>query len=222
VLTALSDQGLAITGLDRDPELLALAEERAAAARPAASGRVELVLGDMTDFDLISGDGGRGNGLFDRILIPYSGLYCLLTDAACESCFRRVSRHLRPGGFLILDAYVADRFHAETDPAEHVDERLEPIVSVEYLGTLYDVFERTDWERQTQRLDVTYEYLPKHGGEALQGSIAHHYLLAGQLERLLEHAGLRLISIAGDFEGGKLRTNSDVFVAVATHTVSVR
>jgi SAM-dependent methyltransferase len=215
VLMALAGLGLSVTGLDRDPELLALGEEHAGRLGKSVASRIEFVLGDMTDFDLISGARSRERGTFDRILIPYSGLYCLLTDEACESSFRQIAAHLRPTGKLILDAYTADRFHAETDPAYHVDKHLDPIVAVEYQGEVYDVFERTRWERDRQRLDVTYEYIPRDGGAVLQGSIAHRYLLEGQLERLLERAGLTLISLAGDFNGGDLAADSDVFVATA-------
>jgi SAM-dependent methyltransferase len=222
VLSTLSELGVPITGLDRDPELLALAEQRAAGASVGGSGQIDFVLGDMTDFDLISNARGTEGGVFDRILIPYSGLYCLLSDEACEACFRRVAQHLRPGGFLVLDAYVADLFHGQTSPFDHDDTRLDPIVSVEYRGHVYDVFERSRWERSAQRLDVTYEYIPRHGGEALQGSIGHRYLLRGQLEILLQRAGLQLVSLAGDWEGGVLRDDSDVFVAVATHHAGPR
>lgn len=214
VLGALSDLGVRLTGLDRDPELLAMAEERCSEAR-GGQAHVEFVLADMTDFDLISGMRGREIGMFDRILIPHSGIYCLLSDEACEACFRRVAQHLRPGGRLILDAYLADQFHAESAEQDHIDERLEPIVSVEHEGVLYDVFERAHWDRPTQRIDVTYEYIPRSGGEVQQGSVAHHYLLRGQLEELLERAGLRLLSLADDWQGGSLDADSEFFVATA-------
>ena len=94
------------------------------------------------------------------------------------------------------------------------------MVSVEHAGAAYDVFERSRWDRERQRLDVTYEYIPRGGGAALQGALAHRYLLGSQLEELLDRGGLRLVSMRGDFETtlGEPRpipADCDFFVAVA-------
>jgi SAM-dependent methyltransferase len=202
VLSALCERtDLELTGLDRNPELLA----RARARLPE---RVVLVHADMTRFEL------PGPG-FDRILIPHSGVYCLEDDDACIACFRACARHLAPAGRLVFDAYAADGFHAEQDPADHSDERLDPVVSVEHEGICYDVFERSLWRRQLQRLDVTYEYVPREGGDAAMGRLVHHYLLLEQISPLLRRAGLDLVSLAGDWRGRPAEPDDDMWVATA-------
>lgn len=220
VLEALSDVGAMLTGLEHDPAMLALAEARCSALPRERASRIELVLGDMCEFDLGSNPNSRETKLFDRILIPHNGIYCLQSDEACVSCFRRVAKHLKPGGRLILDAYLADHFHAKTKSDEYIDERLDPVVSVEYEGGLYDVYERSQWTPEDQRLDVTYEYIPRDGGEALQGSLVHRYLLRGQLEALLEQAGLRLTARYGDFQGATFDPDGELFVAIASPVVA--
>jgi SAM-dependent methyltransferase len=212
VLEALSDLGPSLTGLDRDPELLALAEARCSELPREQATRIELVLGDMRSFDLSAGiQDGRP---FDRIIIPHSGLYCLLSEDECVECLRCIARHMKPNARLVLDAYMADHFHETSNPRDHLDERLEPVVSVEHAGIAYDVLERSHWDRPRQRLDVTYEYIPRAGGDALQGCVAQRYLLTRQLPTLLQRSGLRLVSIAGDWNGGPVVPDGDFFVAV--------
>jgi len=209
LLEPLAELGLDVTGLERDPALLA----RAAARLRRRGLSAQLVEGDMTKFD-----GARTfapEGGFDRIVIPHSGIYCLPDDEACVACFRCCARTLRPGGALVFDAYAADAFHRDEDPADHRDERLDAVVSVEFQGRVYDVFERSRWDRDEQRLDVTYEYLPRGGGAVLQGRLLHRYLLRAQLAPLLERAGLRLQSLHGDWHGHPTSSESDMWVATA-------
>jgi SAM-dependent methyltransferase len=204
VLAALrEDPSLELVGLDRSAELLARARAR-------LGDDVLLVEGDMQDFDL----GGRR---FDRILIPHSGIYCLADDDACVSCFEACARHLAPDGLLVFDAYAADQFHREADPADHDDLHLEPLVTVEMDGTCYDVFERSLWERDAQRVDVTYEYIPRGGGPAALGRLRHRYLLQDQIEPLLRRAGLALASLAGDWRDAPARPDGEMWVATAVH-----
>jgi SAM-dependent methyltransferase len=202
VLAALADDpALALTGLERDPALLARARSR-------VPGRVTLVHGDMRAFDLPGEP-------FDRILIPHSGVYCLPNDDACIACFQACARHLAPEGRLILDAYGADLFHAEADPEDHRDNRLEPVVTVEHEGACFDVFERSLWQRDAQQLRVSYEYIPRDGGDAALGQLLHRYLLQEQIRPLLEQAGLALESLAGDWRGRPAVPEDDMWVATA-------
>lgn len=207
VLCALAELGCQLVGLDRDSDLLARAARRRQALPAEAGSRIELVKGDMRRFDL-----GRK---FDRILIPYSGIYCLLDEDDCVRCLVCAGRQLAPGGQLIFDAYRADDFHTESNPLDYRDEALEPVGSVDHRGVRYDVFERSLWERPRQRLDVVYEYVPRAGGAVLQGTIQHRYLLSHQIEGLLARAGLQLVHLHGDFLGGELRPKGELLVAIA-------
>jgi SAM-dependent methyltransferase len=206
VLDALLDTGAQLTGLEHDRELL----ERARARLPDD---VRLVEGDMTAFEVRGADGELER--FDRIVIPHSAVYCLPDDSHCVACFRSARRHLAPHGRLVFDAYAADVFHRDEDPRDHTDERLDPIVTVELEELCYDVFERRRWDRPGQRLDVTYEYIPRSGGDARQGQLFHRYLLQDQIEGLLAQAGLALLTLEGDWRGGESRPDGSMWVATA-------
>ena len=213
VLEGLASLGIALTGLEIDPERLARASARLGDAR-----KLRLVQGDMRAFDGASTFAPRAG--FDRILIPHSGVYCLPDDTSCVACFRCCAEQLAAGGRLVFDAYAADAFHRDENPAAHVDERLDPVVSIEFEDRSYDVFERSRWERARQQLDVTYEYIPRGGGEALQGRLLHRYLLRDQLAPLLEQAGLRLQSLHGDWQGHSSSSESEMWVATAVRAGS--
>lgn len=210
ILDGLHDLDVDLTGLEIDPELL-----RRAAARVGDAPKVRLVQGDMRAFDARQTFAPALG--FDLILIPHSAVYCLPDDASCIACFRCCSELLAPEGRLVFDAYSADAFHRDEDPADHLDERLEPVVSVELEGRTYDVFERSHWERAHQKVDVTYEYIPRQGGEVLQGRLLHRYLLRDQLVPLLEAADLHLESLNADWHGGPTSSESEMWVATARH-----
>ncbi len=97
----LAGLGIAVTALDREPELLAELERRAAAEGLA----VETVVADAGGFDL-------GDARFAAILVPMQTVQ-LLPDRA--GFFAAARRHLAPGGVVAL-AIVT---HLESfDPAD--------------------------------------------------------------------------------------------------------
>ncbi len=207
LLAPLAAAGHRVTGLDLDRGLLALAA-KAVKSLPAG-GRVRLVCADMTAFTL--------EGTFQRILIPYNGLYCLPDRDAQVRCLAAAARHLAPDGLVVFDAYAVDDFHRNADPAHTADDG-EPVVSVGWRGATWDVFEDSDWERQAQRLRVRYRYLRRDGGAGLEDTIVHRYLLTGQVRALCADAGLRAVQASGDFNGSPLSGDSEHLVCVAAHT----
>ena len=106
----LAAKGLEVTGLELDEGLSALARSRAQDEPPEVRARLAWRAGDMRDMDL-----GR---TFDRVLLPYNGLYCLDGEQGVLACFERVAEHLTPDGEFWLDVYVADTFHAEAPEDE--------------------------------------------------------------------------------------------------------
>jgi SAM-dependent methyltransferase len=206
VLAPLADAGHRVVGLDSDPGLLALAFDAVSALPRAARERVELVHGDMREFRLAA--------KFDRVFIPYNGIYCLGSEAAQLRCLRLAGEHLAPGGILIWDAYAIDCFHATADALD-TEEEEEAVLRVRHDGRDYDVFEASAWRREEQSLRVRYRYRPCDGGPALRERIDHRYLLTTQLTPLCAAAGLRLEQACGDFDGAPLGAESEHMVCRA-------
>ncbi len=76
-----------LTGLDRSPEMLAIARRKVPAAR--------LIEGDMSSFSL--------DGRFDVVICVFDSLNHLLTFDAWRSMFDAVHRHLDDGGLFVFD-----------------------------------------------------------------------------------------------------------------------
>lgn len=171
-----------VVGIESDRGMLALARERG----------FEAVDADMRDFSL---------GTFDRVIIPFTGIYCLLSEDDVVACLRCAREALAPGGRLIFDAYAADAFHASARPDDYSEDRLEEVTRFEHGGVEVVCYERSSWERETHRMDATYVFLGPDDAPVAEFTIGHRYILAEQVEPLLERAGLRLVALSGSFDG---------------------
>src|SRR5262249_16400485 len=89
--------GVEAVGLELSSRMLLLCREKLALEPPDVRCRVELIQGDMRQFDL-----GRQ---FPLITIPFRPLQLLVTVDDQLSCLETVRRHLVTGGKLILDVF---------------------------------------------------------------------------------------------------------------------
>ncbi len=182
------------------------------AARARLGSRATLHHADMRSFSLPLS--------FDRIILPFSGVYCLLRDGDLAACFAKVREHLRPGGAFILDAYSADAFHAHSEPEDVGNEDWTEVGVIDVDGEPYSVFERSLWDPDAQRIDVTYRHVSVLAAAGpntrpVDGSIAHRYLLRHQLQGHLHDAGFSKVILRGGFEDQPLSRSSEHWVATA-------
>jgi len=205
LLPALSRSCMQVVGLELDRHFLAAAERRMREL-PRSQRRVRLLRGDMRRFEL----GQR----FERIILPYNALYCLLTRRDILACLKSVRAHLAPGGRFAFDVWSAERFHREASGRGYFDDR-EPILHVRHREQTWDVFERTRLRRRAQRLDATYTYVSRERGTRVVLEIQQRYSLAEELEELLELAGLRIHTRFGTFAGTRFRRGSPHLIVLA-------
>jgi SAM-dependent methyltransferase len=219
VLASLAAEGRTLVGVDIDAEQLELAAARAR----ACGATLELVEADMREVDLsMMGTmahamvAGRG---FDRVIIPHGGIYCLLDEAALAATLRRAAALLSDSGLLLLDAWAADDFHDQAEPEDQDPSWLERVKTIELDGEHYEVLERSSWDKPRQRLDVTYIHVRVGSEDVIEGLLQQRYVLSEQLCAALEQAGLDLVELAGDFDGGPHDTDSAVMVVTARRRV---
>ena len=205
MLAALAHEKLRLVGLELDPKLLDLAKRNLRALPPIRRKSVRVVRGDMRDFEL--------SQRFDRILLPYNALYCLLSKSAALACFRAAHRALEPGGRLALDVWNAQPFHG--GPAQTGADDPEPIVSFRHAGEGWDVFERSRVRRAQQRIDVCYQYVPRKGSRTYRIPIAQRYFLPTEVSKLLERAGFSVEARFGDFSGRRFGARSPQLIVLA-------
>lgn len=202
--------GLAV-GVDSDEGLVELARSRVARLPAGLASRVVLLRGDMSTLSLAC--------RFDRVLIPFGGLQCLLDESSQLAALRVARSLLASGGKLAFDVYSADVMHAEQRcECEVVEEAPwdgpDLIVELESGGEAQRVLEHTRWCRRQQRIDAVYEYRTG-GGSRRWGAIRQRYLLATDIPSLLERAGLLIDDWYGDFFASPRTDDSERHVIVA-------
>jgi hypothetical protein len=153
---------------------------------------------------------------FERVLIPYTGLFCLLSEEDVMRCLVSCKQHLVPEGRLIFDVYEADSFHQECDPTDMAESELEPVVELQFAGQRLMVYERSSWHKPTQRLDVHYEYFDEAGILVHATTVRQRYMLVAQIERMLANAGFSDVNVWGGFRGEAVSATSDAVVFEAT------
>lgn len=207
VLLPLARAGHAVTGLERHPGMLAVARERAS-GEPASGVEVDLLEGDMAALEL-----GRR---FDRILIPYCGLYCLPDDAALAACLGAIRRHLEPSGVLLFDAYAVH--DPDDDPWRDAEVTSGLIVTFEDGDRHIEVYERSIHVPAERRIEVTYDHLIRSAdgtsGDAY--TLVHHYVPITELEDRLRASGLVLEHLWGGFDRSPFTASSEHLVVSAT------
>ena len=210
LLPALSAAAREVVGLDRDASLLRAARRALRGLSVDQRQGVSLVQADMQSFAL-----GRR---FDRIVLPYNALYCLLGRRAVSSCFRSVRAHLAPGGRFVFDVWAADPFQRRVRlrvlREAHRDET-GAIVSIAHRGQVWDMFEQSRLRSARQRLDVTYTYVSRERGTRIEMAIEQRYATSLELQELLADAGLRLHSLSGGFSAQPFGPRSELLVVVA-------
>ncbi|MFP6685551.1 MAG: class I SAM-dependent methyltransferase [Polyangiaceae bacterium] len=198
--------GAQVLGVEIDEAMLTLARRAVALETPEVQARVGWVQSDMSDFTLA--------GRFDRVILPYNTLLCLLSSEEVARCLACAHRHLKPDGQLIFDVYRADTMHEEDDDDDEDDH--EPIVTIDHAAGVFDVYEQSTWLRQEQRLDTVYHFIPRDGQEAFAQHIPQRYLLGPEIHQLLRDSGFRLLRHEGGFFGEPLDEEALHHVVVAS------
>lgn len=204
LLLPIAADGARVTGIERHPGMLSAARDARAALPAAVAERVELIEGDMAAFDLPH--------RFDRVIVPYTALYCLAPDDR-QRCLRRIAGHLTPAGALIFDVWPGDELW-ERGP--FADEDPEWIDALRDGDTAIEVFERD--VHVPGRIDVIYIHQIARPGQMptrTRYTVTHHYLRVDDVEPTLAAAGLRPIEMFGDFDGGPVDEESERLVVVA-------
>jgi SAM-dependent methyltransferase len=95
IAVPLASRGLAVSGIDVSPQMIAKLREK------VGGDRVKVSIGDFADVDA---DGGP----FRLVYVVFSTFFGLLTQAEQVRCFRNVAANLIPGGVFVIEAFVPD------------------------------------------------------------------------------------------------------------------
>jgi SAM-dependent methyltransferase len=200
LLGPLAEAGKSVTGIDSGAAMLKLAEKNFSVLPSEAVSRIRLLQADMTDF--------HTGGKYDRVLIPFNGLYCLSSDREVEACFESARAHLNPGGRLLFDVYRVDPAD-EPDPDEEQDDTLEFLTTIFDGDREIDVREKDIWNPARSTIEVTYLFTCRgsHPARQLRQTLIHRYMAPETIIRLLNRAGLQVAAEYGGF--GKEKPDRD-------------
>ena len=205
VLVPLALEGHQVTGLDFSTAMLTIAQQKVNAAQ--ASEQVELVQGDIRDFDLASH--------FAMTIVPINTfMHCYDIDQqlACLGCIRR---HLQPGGRLIIDVY-----HPDLESLLEADGRLisEGTVLDPRSGhTIHHVYSRLlDIANQTQDITFIVEETDSEGQvRRTFFPFRMRFVYRYEMELLLRLAGYNLEAVYGSYALEPFESMSEKMIFVS-------
>jgi SAM-dependent methyltransferase len=195
VAIPLAEDGCAVTGLDLSQAMLDFAKERIAKLPAATAARIQLVQGDMADFDL-----GRQ---FDWILIACRAFQHLIDPAMQRAALHAAHRHLPHGGHLVIDLFDPrlDFCLPDAPLPEQVREAWDPAAQCRVRRTV--IARSNDPFRQLVSERLRIEALDKEGGVLAteETSWALRWTLRQEMAWLLELCGFRPVEEYSDFHG---------------------
>ena len=207
----LAEAGYLVTGVDRSPEMLAVARADLSGAsseralRLASSGAApQFTHGDVRSV--------RTGQKFDVVVSLFHVMSYQTKNDDLRAAFLTAKEHLKPGGVFIFDCW-----YGPTVLTERPSIRVRRLEDDRYSVTR--IAEPTSHPNQNT-VDVNYHVLvkDKQGGALDEFSETHtmRYLFVPEVELLLESSGLRLKD-AHEFQSNRplgLDTWTAVFVAV--------
>jgi SAM-dependent methyltransferase len=204
-LLHLAAAGFDVTGLDVSPAMLALA--RAKVERAGLASRVRLLEGDMRAFSL--------EQRYGLVFIALNSLMHLETREAQGQAVACAGRHLAAGGRFVVDLFNPDA--ALPTPDKEGQLFLHCLKTLPGGGHLLH-FQSPTVDRGSQIVSMANYY----DEISAAGSVTRHmmpftlrYLTRGELELLIEAAGLELEALYGSYDLEPFTGESEHLLAVA-------
>ncbi len=209
VLLPVAQAGHRITGLDLSESMLARCRAKLENGPAQVRERVQLVHGDMTDFDL--------GETFRLLTIPFRPFQHLLAVEQQLGCLRCAHHHLAPGGKLLVDFFQTDarRMH---DPVFTKESSPYPEVMLPDGRKLRLTERVAAFHRAEQCNDVELIYNVTHPdgrSERLVFAFTVRYFFHFEVEHLLARCGFRVVELFGNYDRSPLRDDSPEMIFIA-------
>ena len=211
----LARKGIRVTGLDIDPGTLDAARRKLAAEDAQVRERIDLVQGDMKEFDL-----GR---TFRGIFIPANSWGYLTKTADHRSCLQSVLRHLDDGGVVVVEenyyspeylARMAQRRSIPTIQMARVNPATGRFTTFHWMTTHIDfalqVIHSRRFIEEVQEDGTVRRCMPSGGG-----AVQKHFFNRFELQLLLEQAGFQVKHSWGGYDRRPIGAQSRIMIFVA-------
>jgi len=205
--------GHQVTAVDLDPQMLARADQRWAASRPAGRGRaaagsLQSIEADLTQLAL--------DTRFGLAFIGLNSLLLLDGAEAQRQAMRTLAAHLRPGGIAIVDVLLPDAAElAAYDGRVTLDWIRQDDETSELVTKLSSA--RHDAANATITLTTLYDTIAANGGPVERTQRVDRLTLRGvsELARDASEAGLEVELLAGDHQANPFGPGSERIVLIA-------
>lgn len=196
----LARAGIAVTGVDLSPEMLAALDGHLARENEEVRARVSAVRGDMRSVRL----GKR----FPLVIAAFNTFLHLYDRADVERFLGRVKEHLTPNGRFVFDVSVphADYLGADPDRRYGTPPFRHPARGMVRYG------ERFDYDPIRQVLLMKLEFAPMDGTPGWIVPLTHRQFFPQELEALLHYNGFVDIVSTADFTDGSPSRTTDSLV----------
>lgn len=171
-------RGYDVVGVDRSPDMLRAAEQKAQRARGAPL-LARFVQGDIRSVDL--------DGPFDACLCMFAVLCYQLANEDVERTLQTARRHLREGGLFVFDVWYG--------PAVLAQRPVPRVLSLERGRRRIIRVASPALDARTHTNETAYTLLVIEGDRVVQQSEERHrvrYFFPMELEYFLAQAGFRL------------------------------
>ena len=205
-LFPIAEAGIEVVGLEQSETMLEVAQGKLAALPYGVRQRVQLIQGDMREFDL--------RRRFPLITAPYRVFLHMLTAAEQEAALQEVRRHLQPGGRLALNIFDPDLDTLAVDGgaqggALHRDSEF----VVEETGRRYVVWYSRKYYPLSQVIQQfeLIEEIDRDGRVVDRRYVPMllRVVFRYEMQRLLELCGFEIEALYGDFNRGPFVPGSE-------------
>jgi SAM-dependent methyltransferase len=194
VLIPTARAGVDIVGVDASPGMLRICRERMAREPEQVRARIELVQGDMRQFDL-----GRQ---FALVTLPFRPFQHLTTVSDQLACLASIHRHLAPDGRLALDLFNPSlEALVQANLGEEMGEEPEFTMADGRRVVRRHRFVARDRFNQVNSVELIYYVTHADGRqERLVHGFDMRYLFRFEAEHLLARAGFVVEALYADYD----------------------
>ena len=194
ILIPTARAGIEIVGLDLSSHMLEICRERLLQEPEDVQARVQLVQGDMRDFEL--------DRAFRLVTLPFRPFQHLTTVKDQLSCLGSIHRHLVAGGRLILDIFnpSLEALTSDTVGQEIGDEPEFTTPDGRRVVRRHKIVSR-DLHNQINHVELIYYVTHPDGREErLVHAFPMRYLFRFEAEHLLARCGFEVEDVYADFD----------------------
>ena len=209
VMIPAAERGIAITGVDASPHMLAICRDKLAREPSEVRERAQVVECDMRELDL--------RGEFKLVTIPFRPFQHLITVEEQLACLAGAHRHLEPGGRLAFDVFDPDV--ARLVAGDDSEGAGEPPFAMPDGRTVVRKHRSAAVDLKEQVISAELIYYVTHPDgteERLVHAFPFRYFFRYEVEHLLARAGFDVTALYGGFDRsppGSKRPGELIFVA---------